>query len=374
MTASLRILVMTDEMEVGGSQRQIVHLLRGLKARGHEVSLLYFRKHSFLLDAVRAEGIAVTQIEKLKPIDLRFTWALLRFLQRGRVDVVHCFSITAELWTRLVMPLVWGTRFISSVRGLGLDFPDWHWRAKAWVMRGSDAVISNSRAGAELMQARCQFPAARIDVVHNGAALATDISAARREQARQTVEWVSPQRMRLLFVGRLVYNKNVRMLLLALARLPAERRPLAWIAGFGPDRGDLLILRERLELSEDVRFLDERDDTAELMLAADLLVLPSREEGLSNVIIEAMGSGLPIIATAVGGTPELIRDGENGLLVPNEDDNALAVALQRLIDDAALRDRLAAQARADALTGFSLDAMVDHTVSIYQRCLHGGKP
>lgn len=374
MTAALRILVMTDEMEVGGSQRQIVHLLRGLKARGHEVSLLYFRKHSFLLDAVRAEGIAVTQIEKLKPIDLRFTWALLRFLQRGRFDVVHCFSITAELWTRLVMPLVWGTRFISSVRGLGLDFPDWHWRAKAWVMRGSDAVISNSRAGAELMQARCQFPAARIDVVHNGAALATDISAARREQARQTVEWVSPQRLRLLFVGRLVYNKNVRMLLLALARLPAERRPLAWIAGFGPDRGDLLILRERLELSEDVRFLDERDDTAELMLAADLLVLPSREEGLSNVIIEAMGSGLPIIATAVGGTPELIRDGENGLLVPNEDDNALAVALQRLIDDAALRDRLAAQARADALTGFSLDAMVDHTVSIYQRCLHGGKP
>jgi glycosyltransferase involved in cell wall biosynthesis len=374
MTASLRILVMTDEMEVGGSQRQIVHLLRGLKARGHEVSLLYFRKHSFLLDAVRAEGIAVTQIEKLKPIDLRFTWALLRFLQRGRFDVVHCFSITAELWTRLVMPLVWGTRFISSVRGLGLDFPDWHWRAKAWVMRGSDAVISNSRAGAELMQARCQFPAARIDVVHNGAALATDISAARREQARQTVEWVSPQRLRLLFVGRLVYNKNVRMLLLALARLPAERRPLAWIAGFGPDRGDLLILRERLELSEDVRFLDERDDTAELMLAADLLVLPSREEGLSNVIIEAMGSGLPIIATAVGGTPELIRDGENGLLVPNEDDNALAVAMQRLIDDATLRDRLAAQARADALTGFSLDAMVDHTVSIYQRCLHGGKP
>lgn len=374
MTASLRILVMTDEMEVGGSQRQIVHLLRGLKARGHEVSLLYFRKHSFLLDAVRAEGIAVTQIEKLKPIDLRFTWALLRFLQRGRFDVVHCFSITAELWTRLVMPLVWGTRFISSVRGLGLDFPDWHWRAKAWVMRGSDAVISNSRAGAELMQARCQFPAARIDVVHNGAALATEISAARREQARQTVEWVSPQRLRLLFVGRLVYNKNVRMLLLALARLPAERRPLAWIAGFGPDRGDLLILRERLELSEDVRFLDERDDTAELMLAADLLVLPSREEGLSNVIIEAMGSGLPIIATAVGGTPELIRDGENGLLVPNEDDNALAVAMQRLIDDATLRDRLAAQARADALTGFSLDAMVDHTVSIYQRCLHGGKP
>lgn len=374
MTASLRILVMTDEMEVGGSQRQIVHLLRGLKARGHEVSLLYFRKHSFLLDAVRAEGIAVTQIEKLKPIDLRFTWALLRFLQRGRFDVVHCFSITAELWTRLVMPLVWGTRFISSVRGLGLDFPDWHWRAKGWVMRGSDAVISNSRAGAELMQARCQFPAARIDVVHNGAALATDISAARREQARQTVEWVSPQRLRLLFVGRLVYNKNVRMLLLALARLPAERRPLAWIAGFGPDRGDLLILRERLELSEDVRFLDERDDTAELMLAADLLVLPSREEGLSNVIIEAMGSGLPIIATAVGGTPELIRDGENGLLVPNEDDSALAAAMQRLIDDDALRDRLAAQARADALTGFSLDAMVDHTVSIYQRCLHGGKP
>ena len=241
-------------------------------------------------------------------------------------------------------------------------------------MRGSDAVISNSRAGAELMQARCHFPAARIDVVHNGATLATDISAARREQARQAVDWVSPQRLRLLFVGRLVYNKNVRMLLLALARLPAERRPLTWIAGFGPDRGDLLILRERLELSDDVRFLDERDDTAELMLAADLLVLPSREEGLSNVIIEAMGSGLPIIATAVGGTPELIRDGENGLLVPNEDDNALSAAMQRLIDDAALRDRLAAQARADALAGFSLDAMVDHTLAIYRRSLQGGKP
>ena len=373
MSGALRILVMTDEMEVGGSQRQIVHLLQGLKARGHDVSLLYFRKHSFLLDAVRNAGIAVHQIEKHKPVDLRFVWQLWRFLQSGHFDVVHCFSITAELWTRLVKPLVRGTRFISSVRGLGLDFPDWHWQAKGWVMRGSDAGISNSRAGADLMQERCGFPAERIDVVHNGAALAEDVSSKQRALARGKVGWESADRLRLLFVGRLVYNKNVRMLLLALAKLPDAVRPLTWIAGFGPDRGDLLILRERLELSDDVRFLDERDDTADLMLAADLLVLPSREEGLSNVLIEAMGSGLPIIATAVGGTPELLREGENGLLVPNEDDAALTSALRRLLDDPSLRERLGRTAREDALARFSQDAMVDHTLVIYRRCLQGGK-
>ena len=163
-----RVLVVTDEMEVGGSQRQIVHLLRGLHARGRHAELLYFRERSHLVDALEADGVPVHRIDKRGAIDPAFVLRLQRFLRAGRFDVVHAFSITAELWVRLVLPFVPGLRLVSSVRGLGLAGPDWHWRAKRWIVKGSSAVISNTRAGAELVAQRCAVPVHGIDIVPNG--------------------------------------------------------------------------------------------------------------------------------------------------------------------------------------------------------------
>ena len=362
-----RVLVVTDEMEVGGSQRQIVHLLRGLKARGRQAELLYFRKRSHLVDQLEAEGVPVHRIDKHGAIDPRFVWRLARFLRQGRFDVVHAFSITAEMWVRLLLPAVRGLPLVSSVRGLGLTGPAWHWRAKRWILRGSAAVISNTRAGAELVARRCGVGAERIDVVPNGLDLPAPASA-MRDDARRAVG-LAPDVVLALFVGRLVPEKNLPLLLDALSRIPAERRPRLWLAGEGPERARIETDIARLGLASDVQLLGERGDSVRLMQAADLLVLPSREEGLSNVLLEAMGCGLPVIATAVGGSAELIDDAVNGRLLPSGDPAALAQAIALLAADAPERARLGQAARRHAEARFTLGAMVEHTARIYDRCI-----
>jgi len=310
----------------------------------------------------------VHQISKRGAIDPVFLWRLWRFLRNGHFQVVHAFSITAELWVRLLVPWVRGVRMVSSVRGLGLNGPDWHWRAKRWIVNGSAAVISNTRAGAELVARRCGVSVQGISVVPNGLDLPPPPQAAQRQQARKTLGLEDSAKI-LLFVGRLVAEKNLGLLLQALVRLPEDRRPLVLLAGDGPERIGLKAEADRLGLGETLCFLGERSDISTLMQAADVLVLPSREEGLSNVLLEAMGSGLPVVATAVGGSPELIENDQTGLLVPSNDAGALVQALSVLFSDEDLRVRLGAAARKHAEQRFALAAMVAGTSRIYDDCL-----
>lgn len=363
-----KVLVVTDEMEVGGSQRQIVRLICGLKQRGIDVTLVYFRKPSFLLDAVRTAGVPAVCIDKRGAVDLRFLLRLWRFLRDGRFTLVHAFSITAEMWVRLALYGVPRTRLVSSVRGLGLDDPPWTFRAKRWVVAGSSAVISNSAAGADLVASRSAVDRRRIDVVPNAVDLPEPGTAATRLAARADLE-VPAEQLLLLHVGRLVGFKNVGLLLQAMALLPDAARPWLWLAGDGPERAGLEAQCARLQLTPSVRFLGERSDAPRLMQAADVLVSSSRDEGLSNSILEAMAHGLPVVATAVGGTPELIRDGESGLLVANEDAPGLAAALARVLADPSLRQQLGRGARSTIEERFAPGAMVGQTLRIYERCL-----
>ena len=367
----LRVLVVSDEMEVGGSQRQIVHLLRGLRERGADAALLYFRKPSFLLDAIRAAGVPVQRIDKRGAFDPVFVARLLRFMRRGRFDIVHCFSITAEIWVRFVLQAVPRTRLVSSIRGLDLGSPSWHWRAKRWIVRGSAAVISNSAAGADFVAGRTGTDRAAIDVVPNAVDIPAPCDPAARAALRASLQ-AHGQRPVAICVGRLIDGKGVDQILRAMADPTLPPDALLWVVGDGPLRAGLESLRGTLGLDDRVLFLGERDDVPDLMRAADLLVSASRGEGLSNVILEAMAAGLPVVATAVGGTPEVIEDGVSGRLVDPAASGELVHAIAGVLRDPALRSRLAAAARQAIERRFAAGVMVDRTLAVYRRCLAGG--
>lgn len=147
----------------------------------------------------------------------------------------------------------------------------------------------------------------------------------------------------ILALGRLHANKAFDVLLRALAELP---RSVLWLAGSGPEEAALKKLARALGVGERVRFLGWRDDVPALFAAADLFVCPSRHEPLGNVVIEAWAQDRPVVAAASAGPAALIREGENGLLVPIDDPPAFAAALRRLMNDPELRRRLAAGGRA----------------------------
>ncbi|GAB3094332.1 glycosyltransferase [Lysobacter terrae] len=364
-----RVLVVIDSMEVGGSQRQIQHLLAGLDRQRWEPELLFFRTDSFLVDAIRHDGIPVHFIEKRARVDLRFLRDYARLLRDRNYALIHAYSLTAELWT-LPARLLSRRRpaLIASERSAQRDDrPTWYWWLKRFVLARSAAVIANSRAGAQATARRTRTPGALFTTIANDVGLPDPIDADTRARIRKDLD-VPQGRLFGLFVGRLVPVKNLACLVRALALLEPAQRPWIALVGDGPLRASLAELAHELGVSADIHFLGERRDATRLMQAADFLVLPSLFEGTSNALLEAMAGGCPVVASAVGGSAELIDHGYTGLLFPSDDAQAFAAAIKRLFDTE-FRTALAQAARRHVEQNHSQAALAAATALVYERCL-----
>jgi glycosyltransferase involved in cell wall biosynthesis len=189
-----------------------------------------------------------------------------------------------------------------------------------------------------------------------------------RSELRQTLN-VPMDRPLVVSIGRLAEPKGYSHLLAALALIPPEERPLTLIAGDGPERADLERQARVLGLGHDTRFLGNRRDVPALLAAADVFVLASLWEGLPLALLEAMAAGLPSVVTAVGGNPEVIDNGESGLLVPAADEPAFAAALRRLLRDPEQRRRMGQAARKKFNEQFSLRRFVETHENLYEAIL-----
>jgi L-malate glycosyltransferase len=163
--------------------------------------------------------------------------------------------------------------------------------------------------------------------------------------------------------------KRVPDVVEVFARLRAERPARLRLVGDGPDRAEVAALAARLGVAADVEFLGERVDLPAVLREADLFLLPSETESFGLAALEAMASGVPVVASAVGGLPEVIPDGEVGFLCPLGDVEAMAAAAHRLFDDGALHARLSAAARRLAETRYRVEPAVDRYVSVYRRVI-----
>ena len=360
-TRPVRVLFITDEMEIGGTQRQIVHIATGLERNRCESAVVYFRNRSFLCEELEQAGIPVTLISKAGRIDFRFLTNLARHIRDGRFDIVHCFSFTGEFWGALacsLIPLGHRPALITSVRNTYDWYTPWQWAAKSWAGRRSQAVISNSRIGAQYAAGRMKRDPSDVEVIYNGVSLSQAALTADPESIRSELE-MPHDAVFILFVGRLVEQKNVSLLLRATARcVAAGTRVSLGVAGDGPLRADLESEVDELGIRSSVHFFGHRPDAHRLIRSSDLVVLPSLREGLSNVVMESMLAGKPVIVSAVGGNGELIDDGVSGILFPSGDVDALAAAIATLASSPALRREMGAAGRHKASTHFSVGEMV----------------
>ncbi|MCA0199320.1 MAG: glycosyltransferase family 4 protein [Proteobacteria bacterium] len=229
-----------------------------------------------------------------------------------------------------------------------------------WLWHDADAVIANSEGLADM--ARAHDPKQQVGVISQGADTA-GIAAKTTYPVREIVE--------LLTVGRLAVHKGLDVLLTALAQLAPD---LSWrlsIVGDGPERAALNAQVSRLGLTARVTFKGwaKRDALPAIYRDTDLFLLPSREEGMANVLMEAMCAGLPSIATRIAGSSEAVIDSETGLLVPSEDAPALARALEALIRDPAARERMGRAARARVEQTYSWPVITDQWLDIVERII-----
>ncbi len=350
----------------GGMQRQAVRLAGRLVARGLRVSFVSTAAPRDL--PARAgrpvpglPGAPVLRVPTTRP-PLFEAAARAWLAARGGADVLYAVGWNAachaaRLSERTGAPVV--VKYACA--GAHGDFA-WVARtpgALALLQRAARHVVLSGAIEAEALAAG--LPAARLVAIPNGVDLAAWAAAA----PPAPLPWGEGARV-VLFLGRLAVQKRVDVLLDAFARV-LDRVPDARLAlaGDGPLRRALEERAQALGLGDRAAFLGQRDDVLALHRAARALVLPSEGEGLSNVLLEALAAGTPVVCTDVPGAREVVTPEREALLVAPGDPMALADALARVLDDEALAPRLAAAGRARAAEAFDLERVADRYAALF---------
>jgi glycosyltransferase involved in cell wall biosynthesis len=373
-------------MNVGGPAYHVSLLAGRLDRRRFESLLVHGGvgpgESSFAWRA-RAEGCHVEQIGQLGPevapfADVAALRRLAALVRRFRPDIVHTHTAKAGALGRLAAltlrprPLIVHTYHGHVLEGY---FGPLASRACRTVERAlarvSDCLVGVSQATVDDLVRLGVAPVGRFRVIPVGLDLGRFLGSEADSAARaRRVAGATDTEILLVYVGRLVPIKRVDVLLRAVARLRADATPIRLVVvGDGTSRPKLERLTGQLGLGGAVRFVGWVDDVTAVTVAADVAVLASDNEGTPVSLIEAAAAGLPAVATAVGGVPDVVVDGKTGLLAPRGDDRALTDRLRRLIDDTALRARMGANAREHVLERYSSARLVRDVEALYDELL-----
>ena len=371
MSAPRKVFFLVDSLNIGGSEIQAVELgLRISKAR-YTVTLGCLRKQGPLLG--RLNGIPAGEFRPQGGVDsIRGVWQLLRlaaFLRHERFDIVH----THDLWSNLMgVPAAFLARvpvIISSQRDLS-HLPWYQGRRRMWLRRIqglSNVVLANADAIREQLTAEGYLPPERIRVIHNG------VEVKKFDRVSRDSRYLPNcgDGTRIVLVGNM--NSGVKGHTDLIKAAPAIVRDFPdarfVLAGDGACRRQFESQIHDLGLDQQFHFLGQREDIPEILAACDIAVLPSRAEGLPNVLLEYLAAGLATVATNVGGNAEIVKDGVTGLLVPPDKPELLAGALLRLMRDPDLASRLGHSGREHVRNAFSFDNLVEQTEGLYSELL-----
>jgi glycosyltransferase involved in cell wall biosynthesis len=290
----------------------------------------------------------------------------LRSLQRMNLDVIQTIGLRVDLLVRPFRRALGIRRLVSSIRGLERQRPAWAFALDGLTSPLVDLYISNTEAGRDEFVKRARIRPEKIAVVPNGidadyVVLSTDMRT--RGQARRALRATEDEAV-VTCVANMTPTKGIEDLVWATRGL-RDRGFTIRLVLCGEDRtnGGLLALTERVGISRHVQFLGHRQDVASILMATDVFVLPSHWEGMPNAIMEAMAFGLPIVATRVGGIPELLDDGRCGVIVEPRSPDRLTEAIEALLLDSDAACDVGRRAWERVRRQYSVERMVASTTT-----------
>jgi len=357
-----RVLFVINDLARAGAETQLVELALHLDCSRYETAIVLLKERNQFAAELRAQGIAVTALRRRGFWDVGVPYRLYRTVKAFRPDIVHGYLFLANLMAALVArPAGARTLVLSQRCSYEATLSPLVRLVARFSHARADRVIVNSQAAWE-EEVAAGFSRDRLVFVPNG--VRTEQAAADRTTLGL------PAGPLVISVGTLDAVKGHRHLLQAWPAVRA-RVPDAHLAlvGDGPERETLPRLADSLSIRDSVLFVGFRSPAAPYLAAADVVALPSLTEGMPNVVLEAMALGRPVVGTRVGGIPELIVDGETGLLVPARDEAALASAIAGLLADDERRKAMGVAARRRTVERFSVAAMAAATEAVYDAAL-----
>lgn len=366
------VLVVTKKMVMGGAERHLATLLPHLKARGFDVELFVLERGGELEAELARAGVTITgpvrSAGRVMHV-LIAAAALYRRIRDARPGILHFFLPEPYLVGAIVAMAARHRTCIMSRRSLAHYQHNHPWlgRTERALHRRMTALLGNSQAVVDELIAEAG-DREKIGLIHNGVSVSSPASHEARQGQRAALG-ISSDAFVMTIVANLFHYKGHSDLLDALASV-AQQLPQPWrLVVIGRDEGEGARLRsqaERLGITDRILWLGERQDVDAILPVADIGLLVSHQEGFSNALIEAMGQGLPMIATAVGGNLDAIVDGQSGRLVPPRDPAALGAAILELALDPPKRRAMGLAARERTLTKFSQDACVGRYDRLYR--------
>jgi glycosyltransferase involved in cell wall biosynthesis len=366
----LRILHVVDSLERGGLERVVTDLALVQRRRDCEVEVFSIKEPGGFASELEAAGIRVLRGDKRRGADLG-TLRRLRQAIVGR-DIVHGHNFMPGYYAAAAsLGLFRGPCLVGTCHDMGtrLEDPKLRWIV-GWALRRTRRV---AMVGAQVFARYVDsglVARARAESILNGVPLDSFRQGEAARQAARARLGLPADALVIGCVGRLVALKNHRILIDLLPRLSRQFPGLRLvILGGGLLHEELAAQARALGVADRLMLAGERAGVSDLLPAFDVFALPSRTEGLSIALLEAAASGLAIVATAVGGNPEIVHEGTTGLLVPPDDEDALATALEALLRDPARRASLGDAARAWVRQNASIEAMHVAYARFYRRAM-----
>lgn len=333
----------------GGAENFFVRLVQGLHAAGEIEQKAFLRNHAHRLVALRERGIEAEGFRFGGPLDFVGRFRYHRALKDYGPDLVMTWMNRASVQTPR------GDYILVS--RLGHYYNLKYYRHSDYWIGISKGICKHLVQGG--------MPADRVFHIPNFAD-----EAPVQPLPRDSFNTSAAQPL-LIAAGRLHVNKGFDILLRALRLIPGA---MLWLAGDGPEENNLKSLSRELGIDSRVRFLGWRSDVTALMATGDLFVCPSRHEGLGSIVMESWAHGCPIVATNSQGPGEVIQHGVTGLVVPVDQDESLAGAINELLRDAVLREQFAAQAKEHYLTHYSQKVIVAQYNDLYRTLIDKPRP
>jgi len=379
LESAIKIIFVITGTGVGGAEKMLYHTIKGLNPVRYTARLCSLKKKGEVACRLEEEGVEVYSLNMRDDATLagwldsfRALVLLVRYFMRERPAVIHSFLFRANILARIAGYLTGVPVIISSVRVMGGEMKWQHFidRVTAFM---ADHFVAVSNGVKEHLMRNAHLPERTVSTIYNGIVAGNsagfDLSALMNQIGLTADERI------LMTAGRLHRQKGYDLLLQALSVVQQSFSGVKLlILGEGEEEKSLKKLAHSLEISEKVLFLGLRSDVDRLLQCSELFVLPSRWEGFPNVLLEAMAAGKPVVATAVGGVRELVVDEVTGILVPPQDETALADAIMLLLSDKKRALAMGAAGRKRVLQRFSMDAMLSKTEALYHELLARSKP
>lgn len=368
-----RLLILDTELEMGGKEKLLYDFIARAERDRFRIAVCCLRPGGYFKDRLVAMGVPFYDNLLRHRFDALAFRGLENVLRAEKTQIVETFAHpNTVIFSFMAKLRSLVERVVVSFHAVGTDARGAVVRPYLRpLLRRMDAHIAVAEIQKRHLVEVEGLREESVRVIYNGVDTAVFRPAAgsERSSTRRSLG-VSEDAIVLMAVGSLKPIKGGDVLLRAAAPvIRKDPRVRLVLVGEGPDRAALVSLAAELGVSDRVTLLGLRDDVDALLRAADALVLASRTEAFPTVVLEAMATGLPVVATRVGGVPEMVEPDRSGLLVPAEDAGALGGAIERVVADDSLRRSLGSRGRAIVESRFRVETMCEHRMALFEELL-----